>query len=267
MTQYIISPVKKLVQEAISKNAFMPMDFNYPGFSISKEAHVQLVEELIQRKVNIGVARGDYRATSLLNNGESFNDLVRNEEKSIKNEKLDRITMLLASDLRKDSDLDFKNMQSFSRQSVLNGLMTHVKATLMEVSIIQNSLPDPQNPMEAERKIDALAASMIYVKFNNPIAYKDMQTELENSPFKSVVNDLQKEINNPSLTTLRIIKNIDSKFTQEHFPKAFMENRHNDHIERKVENGQAYSSISDKLAKFRESVKPVEEKKRIFSFR
>lgn len=223
MKNNIISPVKKLVEKAIKENYFQPMDYSYPGFTISQENHIDLLAQIIQTRVHNNFARGDYKSKNLLNPGEDFNSLVQSEITGKTNNRfIDILEKTLPSDIEKDVAFAQINIQSLSRTAVLKGISTHIKANIMDISLLKNSFPDEHPPLEAERKIDKLAASLIYISKTNPIAYREIENELELNPIVDIVADLKKEIANPSQTTLYLINDFDSKFVQEHFTKQAM---------------------------------------------
>lgn len=243
----IISSVEKLVENAIKNKSFVPLDFNFPNFSIDKETHIKLVQQLVQRKVSVKMSLGQYNSQSLLNKGENFDDLLLNEINGNKNQRLaDLAQKALMLDVIRDRDFSEMKMQSIARSAVMRGLTVHVKAVMLKVNTLKNGQGnafDNELPLDAERQIDALAADLIYLKFKNQIAFRDIKAEIENSPFPEVKEQLLKEVEAPSQTTLHILNKFDSGFVKENFSREFMILSNN-------------NDMANKIAKIRSFPKP-----------
>lgn len=223
----IISSVEKLVNKAIKEKHFVPTGFKFPSFSIDTEAHIKLVQELVQRKVKVNFARGDYRSKSLLNKGEGFDDLLLNEINGNQEARLTAVTeQVLPLDLDREKSFSQSFMQSLARSAIMRGLDVHTKAIMLEVHTLKNGQGnafDNDLPLDAERKIDALAADLIFLKFNNPIAFKEIESQIQVSPFTETKEQLLREIEKPNKTTLVKLHDFDPGFVQKNFPRDFME--------------------------------------------
>lgn len=241
----IISSVEKLVNKAIKEKAFTPMDFKFPNFSIDKAAHIKLVKELVQRKVRVNFIRGDYRSKTLLNRNENFDDLLINEINGNKDQRLTDIAQkVLPIDLDREKSFSPSFMQAISRSAIIRGLDIHTKAVLLKVHTLKNgqgSAFDNELPMDAERQIDALAADLIYLKFNNPIAFREIETQIQASLFDDAKEPLLKEIANPSKTTLTNLNNFDPQFVQKNFTRDFMELSSNNDMASKIHKIRAFA--------------------------
>jgi len=254
--QHIITPIKKLVSKMVSEKEFIPVEMKYPGFSISQEACVSLLENYLQNMIHIKVDTKQYKSKFLLNENEDFTDLIKADLQKTSNVRLQSILeKALPADIEKDMQLHRKHTQAHARQAILKGLSHHIKASILQLNILENSYPNEKDPLEKPNAVSKLASMLIYLKDKNPIAFKNIEEELAINPLQDTVKNILTEVNEPSSPTVYNLFKFDKSFVKENFSKQFlllqdMSEKNNLILKNKIDDIRSKTTMKKKLFSF-----------------
>ncbi len=230
--QHIIAPVEQLVQKAIDNKVFVATDVSFPGFKLTKDESIAWFTSLIQTRVNIHYDLDMYDAKSFLGTEKEHDfeelvqadkDLKAGKRKFESNKLYVVLERLLPVAMKDDVNLSTKNIGALFKESFNFGLSHHVKATIMDIESLSFGPVNENYPRERESLVNNLAATMIFLRENNPKVFSQIKKEIEGNPLKDSTDKILQEIKTPTGGTILALHNFDKKFTQQNFPKEYME--------------------------------------------
>jgi len=200
--------------------------FKFPSFEITENMYREMALDVVAEKVRIGVDSGRYGHPLMpdLSYDELLeSQIAKNENRSskIQDGQFTFIEKILPRQMTKDDNMATIEV---SRKILSELCSTRIKDKFMNIEHLHTycaAYGDMVSTTMIEKS--KFVASMLMLKEEIPSSYRQINISLQDYPNKELVNEIKNMQLNPDIGVIKHIHDIDSKFTEKHFPQ---EHRH-----------------------------------------
>lgn len=218
-----LDAVTKFCKSNCDSGKIVPINFDFPSFSITETSFKKSVIESVSDKIRLALENNHYGNHKLLP-GITYDDfLAANKAKISNTENQEQKGINIYCDkilpVKMANDVNLKPLD-IARNSLNSVCSEGIQSKLFELEHLKNfSVAYGEQVSTYQVEKDKFVATMIMIQEKLPSVHKDIELSLKESPFKGLVSELKDIEKNPDIGVIGHINNFDPKFAQEKFPK------------------------------------------------
>lgn len=216
-----LTAVNNFCENGFKTGKIIPLSFEFPSFKITETMFKDAAKEVVSDKVGSAILSGKYGHP--LMKDLSIEDLVdaqiaksENRSNSEQNGKAIFAEKILPIQMMKDDNLDYSEI---NRKTLNELCVSRLKYSFANIEASMGAYSDEYSKTIVNK--DKFVATMFMIKEMIPTAYRQINLSLKNHPNESLVSNLKLMEENPDISIVRHIMDIDKKFAEKHFPKEY----------------------------------------------
>jgi hypothetical protein len=216
-----LKAVNDFCEQGFKVGKIIPLSFEFPSFKISENMFKDAAKEVVNDKVSSAILSGKYGHPALKNI--TIDDLIEaqiaksaNCASNEQNGKVIFAEQILPKQMMKDDNLDYTEI---NRKTLNELCVSRLKYSLAHIEASMGAYSDEYSKTIVNK--DKFAATMIMLKEMIPTAYKQINLSLKNHPNQALVANLKIMEENPDVSIVKHIADIDKKFAEKYFPKDY----------------------------------------------